>query len=60
MKMIYTVSMYNLNSGLSLSFVDEECYLLELEVKEPIFLMHGVAPKIVTQNHMPVSPEVLV
>lgn len=45
---------------LSLGLVDKECYLLELEVKEPILLMHGMAPEVVTKDDVPVPSEVLI
>lgn len=39
---------------LSLRLVDEEGDLLEFKIKETIFLVHGMATKIVTQNDVPV------
>lgn len=44
----------------SLRLVDEESNLLELEVHEPILLMHRVATKVVAQDDMPAGTEGLV
>ncbi len=41
----------------SLSFINEECYFLKLEIQKSIDLMHRMATKIITQNDMPIGPE---
>lgn len=39
----------------SLGLVDEEGDLLELEVEEPILLVHGMASEVVAQDDVPVG-----
>lgn len=39
----------------SLGLVDEEGDLLELEVEEPILLVHGVASEVVAEDDVPVG-----
>jgi len=38
---------------MSLSFIDEEGDLLELEVHESILFVNGMASEVVAQKHMP-------
>ena len=43
-----------------MAVVDKESDLFELEVQKPVFLVLRMAAEIVTQDDMPIVPEILV
>jgi hypothetical protein len=47
-----------MNQSLSLRLVNEEGNFLELEIKEAIALMRGMASKIIPKSHMPIGAKI--